>query len=52
MTTMKTQKKIIIFLSVVTLVIVSIIAGRAFVSSKIEAAITKQKNAPVGVIAT
>ncbi|NQW06866.1 MAG: efflux RND transporter periplasmic adaptor subunit [Candidatus Pelagibacter sp.] len=49
---MKSQKKIIIFLSVVTLVIVSIIAGRAFVSSKIEAAITKQKNAPVGVIAT
>ena len=52
MAAMKTQKKIIIFLSVVTLVIVSIIAGRAFVSSKIEAAITKQKNAPVGVIAT
>jgi len=49
---MKTQKKIIIFLSVVTLVITSIIAGRAFVSSKIEAAITKAKNEPVGIIAT
>lgn len=49
---MKTQKKIIIFLSVVTLVIASIIAGRAFVSSKIEAAITKAKNEPVGIIAT
>ena len=49
---MKTQKKIIIFLSVVTFVIASIIAGRAFVSSKIEAAITKAKNEPVGIIAT
>ena len=49
---MKTQKKIIIFLSVATLVITSIIAGRAFVSSKIEAAITKAKNEPVGIIAT
>ena len=49
---MKTQKKIITFLSVVTLVIASIIAGRAFVSSKIEAAITKAKNEPVGIIAT
>ena len=49
---MKTQKKIIIFFSVVTLVIASIIAGRAFVSSKIEAAITKAKNEPVGIIAT
>jgi membrane fusion protein, multidrug efflux system len=52
MAIMKTQKKIIIFLSVVTLVITSIIAGRAFVSSKIEAAITKAKNEPVGIIAT
>jgi membrane fusion protein, multidrug efflux system len=52
MAIMKTQKKIIIFLSVVTLVIASIIAGRAFVSSKIEAAITKAKNEPVGIIAT
>ena len=49
---MKTQKKIIIFLSVVTLVIASIIAGRAFVSSKIEAAITKPKNEHAGNIAT
>ena len=52
MAIMKTQKKIIIFLSVVTLVITSIIAWRAFVSSKIEAAITKAKNEPVGIIAT
>jgi len=52
MAIMKTQKKIIVFLSVVTFVIVSIIAGRAFVSSKIEAAITKEKNEPVGIIAT
>jgi membrane fusion protein, multidrug efflux system len=49
---MKTQKKIIIFLSVVTIVIVAIIGGRAIISKKIATAIEAAKNAPVGVIAT
>lgn len=49
---MKTQKKIIIFLSVVTLVIVAIIGGRAIISKKIASAIEASKNDPVGVIAT
>ena len=49
---MKTQKKIIIFLSVVTIVIVAIIGGRAIISKKIATAIEVAKNAPVGVIAT
>ena len=49
---MKTQKKIIIFLSIVTIVIVAIIGGRAIVSKKIATAIEAGKKAPVGVIAT
>jgi membrane fusion protein, multidrug efflux system len=49
---MKTQKKIIIFLSVVTIVIVAIIGGRAIISKKIATAIEAGKKAPVGVIAT
>jgi membrane fusion protein (multidrug efflux system) len=49
---MKTQKKIIIFLSVVTIVIVAIIGGRAIISKKIATAIEAAKNASVGVIAT
>ena len=49
---MKTQKKIIIFLSVVTIVIVAIIGGRAIISKKIATAIEAAKKAPVGVIAT
>jgi membrane fusion protein, multidrug efflux system len=49
---MKTQKKIIIFLSIVTIVIVAIIGGRAIVSKKIATAIEAAKKAPVGVIAT
>jgi membrane fusion protein, multidrug efflux system len=49
---MKTQKKIIIFLSIVTIVIVAIIGGRAIISKKIATAIEAGKKAPVGVIAT
>ena len=47
---MKTQKKIIIFLSVAFLVIASIIIGRAIINSKIEKAIKKASNKPSGVI--
>ncbi len=49
---MKVQKKIIIFLSIVTFLIVSVIAGRAFIGKKIQAKIAQAKKAPVGVIAT
>ena len=49
---MKTQKKIIIFLSIVTIVIVAIIGGRAIISKKIATAIEAAKKTPVGVIAT
>ena len=38
---MKTQKKIIIFLSIVTIVIVAIIGGRAIISKKIATAISQ-----------
>ena len=49
---MKVQKKIILFLSIVTFLIVSVIAGRAFIGKKIQAKIAQAKKAPVGVIAT
>ena len=49
---MKTQNKIILFLTVVTIIITSIIVGRSVISKKIEVAVAAQKNAPVGVIAT
>ena len=49
---MKVQKKIIIFLSIITFLIVSVIAGRAFIGKKIQAKIAQAKRAPVGVIAT
>jgi membrane fusion protein (multidrug efflux system) len=48
---MKTQKKIIIFLSVAFLIIVSIIIGRAVINSKIEKAIKKERGKPTGVLA-
>ena len=47
---MKTQKKIIIFLSIAFLIIASIIIGRAIINSKIEKAIKKARNKPSGVI--
>lgn len=49
---MKVQKKIIIFLSIITFLIVSIIAGRAFIGKKIKTKIAEIRKAPVGVIAT
>ena len=49
---MKVQKKIILFLSIVTFLIISVIAGRAFIGKKIQAKIAQAKKAPVGVIAT
>ena len=49
---MKTQNKIILFLTVVTIIITSIIVGRSVISKKIEVAVAAQKKAPVGVIAT
>ena len=48
---MKTQKKIIIFLSVAFLIIASIIIGRAVINSKIEKAIKKERGKPTGVLA-
>ena len=48
---MKTQKKIIIFLSVAFLIIASVIIGRTIINSKIEKAIKKERNKPLGVIA-
>ena len=49
---MKVQKKIILFLSIVTFLIVSVIAGRAFIGKKNQTKIAQAKKAPVGVIAT
>ena len=49
---MKVQKKIIIFLSIITFLIVSIIAGRSFIGKKIKSKIAEARKAPVGVIAT
>lgn len=49
---MKTKKKIIIFLSVISIIIITVIAGRAFIAKKIQAKISQAKNAPVGVIAS
>jgi membrane fusion protein (multidrug efflux system) len=49
---MKVQKKIILFLSIVAFLIVSVIAGRAFIGKKIQAKIAEARKAPVGVIAT
>lgn len=48
---MKTQKKIIIFLLISSLIIISIIAGRAVISSKTEEALKKARSRPIGVIA-
>jgi len=48
---MKTQKKIIIFLSIAFLIIASIIIGRAVINSKIEKAIKKERGKPTGVLA-
>ena len=47
---MKTQKKIIIFLSIFFFIIASIIIGRAIINSKIEKAIKKARGKPSGVI--
>ena len=48
---MKTQKKIIIFLSIFFFIIASIIIGRAIINSKIEKAIKKARGKPSSVIA-
>ena len=47
---MKTKNKIIIFLSIFFLIIVSIIGARAFINSKIDNAIKKAKSRPISVI--
>ena len=49
---MKTKTKIIVFLSIVSIVVVSIIGGRAFIGKKIQSKIAEARNAPVGVIAS
>lgn len=49
---MKTKTKIIIFLSVVTLILAAIIGGRAIIAQKISVKVAEMKKAPVGVIAT
>jgi membrane fusion protein (multidrug efflux system) len=49
---MKTKTKIIIFLSVVTLILAAIIGGRAIIAQKISVKVAERKKAPVGVIAT
>ena len=49
---MKTKTKIIIFLSVVTIILAAIIGGRAIIAQKISVKIAESKKAPVGVIAT
>ena len=46
---MKTKNKIIIFLLIFFLIIISIIAGRAFVNSKIDKVIKKAKSRPINV---
>ena len=47
---MKTKNKIIIFLSIFFLIIVSIIGARAFINSKIDKAIKKAKSRQISVI--
>ena len=47
---MKTKNKIIIFLLIFFLIIVSIIVGRAFVNFKIDKVIKKAKSRPISVI--
>ena len=47
---MKTKNKIIVFLSIFFLIIVSIIIGRAFINSKIDDAIKKARNRPIEVV--
>ena len=47
---MKTKKKIITFLLIFFLLIISIIVGRAFVNSKIDKVIKKAKSRPISVI--
>ena len=49
---MKTKTKIIIFLSVITIILATIIGGRAIIAQKISVKIAESKKAPVGVIAT
>ena len=49
---MKTKTKIIIFLSVITIILAAIIGGRAIIAQKISVKIAESKKAPVGVIAT
>ena len=48
---MKTKTKIIIFLSVITIILAAIIGGRAIIAQKISVKIAESKKAPVGVIA-
>lgn len=47
---MKTKNKIIVFLSIFSLIIASIIIGRAFINSKIDDAIKKARNMPIDVV--
>ena len=47
---MKTKNKIIVFLSIFSLIIASIIIGRAFINSKIDDAIKKARNRPIEVV--
>ena len=47
---MKTKNKIIVFLSIFSLIIASIIIGRAFINSKIDDAIKKARNRPIDVV--
>jgi len=49
---MKTKTKIIIFLSVITIILAAIIGGRAIIAQKISVKIAESKKAPVSVIAT
>ena len=49
---MKTKTKIIIFLSVITIILAAIIGGRAIIAQKISVKIAESKKAPVGIIAT
>ena len=49
---MKTKTKIIIFLSVITIILAAIIGGRAIIALKISVKIAESKKARVGVIAT
>ena len=49
---MKTKTKIIIFLSVITIILAAIIGGRAIIAQKISVKIAESKKAAVGVMAT